>query len=77
MFSNLNTFGILIPKVVWNRHKFLYYFFKWFTIRDISSVNFTNFILKFTDKTFFFLIIFNDSLMFILDEIFIDNDIYY
>ena len=50
-------------------------FFEWFSVRNISSINITNFVLKLLDETFFFLVIFDNSMMIVLDEFFIDNDI--
>ena len=42
---------------------------------NVSSINFTYFILKFINKTFLFHTIFDDGLSFILNKFLIDNDI--
>jgi len=77
MFSNSDTLRILIPEILRDQGKFLYYSFQQFSIRNISSVNVTYYVFEFIDKTIFFLTIFDDGLVFVLNKFLADDDVNY
>ena len=76
MFSNIDIFRILIPKIFWESCKFLYYSFQHCTIRNVSGINVIYYILKLIDKTFLFLTMFDNDLLFILNKFLTDDNIY-
>ena len=64
MFSNVNIFGISIPKLLCGGSELLGYFFQHLLIENVSYFDTAYPIFQFIDGFFFFLTIFDDSYFF-------------
>ena len=74
IFSNINLFRMFIPKLFCNRSKLLNYSFQYLAIKNISQINMPNSNSQFVNKFFFFLTVFDNSQLFLLNEFFLDDN---